>query len=48
MTGQSDKVRTEVHQGALTQSIVDFRRVLFHRLASDIRTVEEACSILFF
>ena len=46
MTRQSDEDRTKVHQGALTQSIEDFQRVLFVSLATDIRTIEEAFCIL--
>ena len=47
MTRQSDEDRTKVHQGALTQSIEGFQRVLFIRLATDISSVKEAFCVLF-
>ena len=47
MTRQSDEDRTKVHQGALTQPIEDFQRVLFVSLATDIRTIKEAFCVLF-
>ena len=47
MTRQSDEDRTKVHQGALTQPIEDFQRVLFVSLATDIRTIKEALCVLF-
>ena len=47
MTRQSDEDRTNVQQGALTQAIEGFQRVLFVSLATDIRTIEEAFCVLF-
>ena len=47
MTRQSDEDRTNVHQGALTQSIEDFQRVLFVSLATDVISIEQAFCVLF-
>ena len=47
VTRQSDEDRTNVQQGALTQAIEGFQRVLFVSLATDIRTIEEAFCVLF-
>ena len=47
MTRQSDEDRTNVQQGALTQAIEGFQRVLFVSLTTNIVSVEEAFCVLF-
>ena len=47
MTRQSDEDRTNVQQGALTQAIEGFQRVLFVSLTTDIISIEESFCVLF-